>query len=47
MMCPPGSLDARLGRELPWVRVYALEGDSLRMELMADGGQQVWRRVQP
>lgn len=47
MMCPPGSLDARLGRELPWVRAYALEGDRLRMELLADGGQQFWRRVQP
>jgi para-nitrobenzyl esterase len=47
MMCPPGSLDARLGRELAFVRVYALEGDTLRLELMADGGQQVWRRAQP
>ena len=45
MMCPPGSLDARLGRELPFVRVYALDGDTLRLELMADGGQQIWRRV--
>ena len=47
MMCPSGSLDARLGRELPWVRVYAIQGDTLRLELMADGGQQFWRRVQP
>ena len=47
MMGPSGSLDARLGRELPWVRVYAIQGDTLRMELMADGGQQFWRRVQP
>ena len=45
MMCPPGSLDARLGRELPFVRVYAIQGDTLRLELMADGGQQVWRRA--
>ena len=45
MMCPPGSLDARLGRELSWVRVYAIQGDTLRMELMADGGRQIWRRV--
>jgi heat shock protein HslJ len=47
MMCPPGSLDARLGRELPFVRVYAIQGDTLRLELMADGGQQFWRRAQP
>ena len=47
MMCPPGSLDARLGRELPFVRVYAIQGETLRLELMADGGQQIWRRAQP
>ena len=47
MMCPPGSLDARLGREMPFVRVYAIQGDTLRLELMADGGQQFWRRAQP
>ena len=47
MMCPPGSLDARLGRELPFVRVYAIQDDRLRLELMADGGQQFWRRGQP
>jgi para-nitrobenzyl esterase len=47
MMCPPGSLDARLGRELAFVRVYALEDDTLRLELMADGGQQLWRRARP
>ncbi|WP_368413881.1 META domain-containing protein [Falsiroseomonas sp.] len=47
MMCPPGSLDARLGREIPFLRVYALEGDRLRLELTADGGQQIWRRAQP
>lgn len=44
-MCPPGSLDARLGRELPFVRVYAVQGETLRLELFADGGQQIWRRV--
>ena len=46
-MCPPGSLDARLGRELPFVRSYALQGDTLRLELLADGGQQIWRRARP
>jgi para-nitrobenzyl esterase len=45
MMCPDGSLDARLGRELSFVRVYALDGDTLRLEMMADGGQQLWRRA--
>ena len=47
MMCQPGSLDARLGRELPFVRVYAIQGETLRLELMANGGQQIWRRAQP
>lgn len=46
-MCPPGSLDGRLGRELPFVRSYALRGDTLRLELLADGGQQIWRRARP
>jgi heat shock protein HslJ len=45
-MCPPGSLDARLGRELPFVRLYALQADGrLRLELFADGGQQIWERL--
>jgi heat shock protein HslJ len=44
-MCPPGSLDARLGRELPWVRIWVRDGDTLRLELFADGGQQIWRRA--
>jgi heat shock protein HslJ len=44
-MCPPGSLDARLGRELPYVRIWARQGDTLRLELFADGGQQIWRRA--
>ena len=46
-MCPEGSLDERLARELSFVRVYAIQGDTLRLELMADGGQQMWRRAQP
>jgi para-nitrobenzyl esterase len=45
-MCPPGSLDARLARELPFVRRYVLQPDGkLRLELFADGGQQVWERL--
>jgi heat shock protein HslJ len=45
-MCPPGSLDARLGRELPFVRIYVVQPDGrLRLELFADGGQQIWERL--
>lgn len=44
-MCPPGSLEPRVARELPWVRVHAIQGDTLRLELFADGGQQIWRRA--
>lgn len=46
-MCPSGSLEPRVARELPWVRVFAAEGDTLRLELLADGGQQIWRRARP
>lgn len=46
-MCPPRSLEPRVARELPWVRVFAIQGDTLRLELFADGGQQVWRRARP
>ena len=46
-MCAPGSLESRVARELPWVRVFAIQGDTLRIELFADGGQQIWRRVRP
>jgi para-nitrobenzyl esterase len=44
-MCPPGSLEPRVARQLPWVRVYAIQGETLRLELFADGGQQIWRRA--
>lgn len=46
-MCPQGSLEPRVARELPWVRVFAVQGDTLRLELLADGGQQIWRRARP
>jgi len=47
-LCPPGSLDTRLARELPFVRLYVLEpGGRLRLELFADGGQQVWEPLRP
>jgi hypothetical protein len=44
-MCPPGSLEPRVARQLPWVRVYKIQGETLRLELFADGGQQIWRRA--
>jgi para-nitrobenzyl esterase len=43
-MCPPGSLDTRIGRELSFVRTYLLKGDRLTLVMMADGGTQVWQR---
>lgn len=43
-MCPPGSLDTRIARELGYVRTYILEGDRLRLIMMADGGSQLWTR---
>ena len=46
-MCPPGSLEPRLARELPFVRSFALQQGTLRLELLADGGQQIWRRARP
>jgi|SRR5579875_27193 heat shock protein HslJ len=44
-MCPPGSLDTRVARELSHVRSYILVGDRLRLILMADGGSQLWTRT--
>lgn len=44
-MCPQGSLDTRIARELPYVRSYIRDGDRLVLYLMADGGDQVWIRV--
>lgn len=48
-MCPPGSLDSRVARELGYVRSYMLVGDRLTLNMMADGGNLVWVRptVQP
>lgn len=44
-MCPPGSLDTRVARELSYVRSYILEGDRVGLILMADGGSQLWTRT--
>jgi heat shock protein HslJ len=44
--CPPGSLDTRVARELGFVRTYLTDGDTLRLIMMADGGSQVWSRLE-
>jgi para-nitrobenzyl esterase len=41
-MCPPGSLDTRIARELTEVRTYERDGDRLVLYLPADRGDQVW-----
>ena len=41
-MCPHGSLAPALGRALPFVRSYLLEGGQLHLSLMADGGILTW-----
>lgn len=44
-MCPEGSLDTRISREMGFVRTYVLQGDRLTLNMMADGGNLVWDRV--
>lgn len=44
-LCPEGSLDSRVARELNHVRSYLLEGDALRLIMMADGGSQLWTKA--
>lgn len=46
MMCPPGSLDTRLARDMGFVRSYTIRGETLTMSLMADGGLYVWKPAQ-
>ena len=43
-LCPPGSLDTKIARDLEYVRGYRLEGDTLSLSLMADGGIYQWKR---
>ncbi|HET6350320.1 MAG TPA: META domain-containing protein [Candidatus Krumholzibacteria bacterium] len=38
MMCPPGSLDAEFGKQLDAARAWFMQGDTLMMDLFADGG---------
>lgn len=42
--CGEGSLDTRVARELGYVRSYVREGDTLTLNMMADGGNLVWTR---
>jgi hypothetical protein len=42
-MCPPGSLDSRIARDMGYVRSYTMQGDMLSLSLMADGGIYVWK----
>ncbi len=42
-MCPPGSLDSRIARDMGYVRPYMMQGDTLSLSLMADGGIYVWK----
>ena len=44
-MCPEGSLDTRIARQMEFVRTYVLQGDRLSLNMMADGGNLVWDRV--
>lgn len=45
-MCPPGSLGDRFARELNVVRSYTFyTPDTLRMDMMADGGTFTFRRA--
>ncbi len=46
-MCPPGSQDQRVLRDLPHVRSYMLKDGNLYLSLMADGGIYEWRPAKP
>lgn len=43
-MCPPDSLDGRIARDMAFVRTYAIQGETLTLGMMADGGVYRWRR---
>lgn len=45
MMCPEGSLDTRIARDMGYVRSYTLQGGTLSMSMMADGGIYAWKAV--
>lgn len=46
-MCPPGSLEPQLMRQLPFVRSYLLRDGQLHLSLMADGGILSWAPAKP
>ena len=41
-MCPPGSLDTRIARDMGFVRGYRMAGSEMAMNLMADGAIYRW-----
>lgn len=43
-MCPEGSLDNRVARDMALVRAYVLRGQTLTMSMTADSGLYVWTR---
>lgn len=43
-LCAPPSLDARIARDVEYVRSYVLRDGRLYLNLMADGGTYVWAR---
>ena len=44
--CRAGSLATSIARDAEFVRSYILEGQSLHVSLMADGGVYTWRRTE-
>jgi heat shock protein HslJ len=42
IMCPPGSHEEKVMRDLPYVRSYLIKDGKLFMSLMADGGIYEW-----
>lgn len=44
-LCPQPSMDETLAQQSRYVRSYVLENDTLYLNLMADGGTQVWTRA--
>lgn len=47
MLCPPGSHEQKLLRDLPYVRSYFLRDGKLFLSLMADGGIYEWQPDPP
>ena len=44
VFCKPPSLDQQIASDAEYVRSYVLEGDTLYLNLMADGGTYVWQK---